>query len=326
MSRCRLKTFLVAIASLAAFHASAESAPQHDHNKAILNSVVEISEKNALNASKVDWPSAKHTATSMLANDSTDVGLTTAVRYVLSKLQDRHSSYRLPSQTSQPSTNAPQSPKPIAAASVSPTGNPLLVVNSWGGRDVRSAAIRVRQELNTALSQKSCGIIVDLSPNSGGNMWPMVMGLLPLLTDGTLGAFEDRDKKKTSIVSTGNGLLMGGSPHFLNALDLPKPMHDPRHVAIVIGQRTASSGEITAVLFKSQGNVKFFGHPTAGVPTANRTFTLENGALLALTTATVQDRSGRIYVEPLAPDVEADDPIGAADSWLKDTCVTQHAP
>lgn len=319
MSKPRMAIGLVVL--LTGFHASGATTPKSDSRQAVLDSAVELSEQNALNALKVDWPSAKRTATDILLNDNTDAGLAASIRYVLGKLQDRHSFYRpLSSDPAQSAASEPHIPKPIAAASASPAGTPLLVMNSWAGRDVSTAATKVRQELTTALNQQPCGIIVDLSPNGGGNMWPMVIGLLPLLTDGTLGAFEDREKKRTSIVSTGNGLLVAGSPHSLNTLNLIRPNASPGHVAVIVGPRTASSGEITAILFKGQDNVRFFGRRTAGVPTANRTFTLSNGALLALTTAVALDRDGNGYTTSVTPDVETDDPIGAADNWINSKC------
>src|SRR5690606_12126045 len=134
------------------------------------------------------------------------------------------------------------------------------------------AATDTRQALVTALSKESCGMILNFSQNSGGNMWPMVMGVLPLLSEGVLGGFEGRDARRTSIVSTGSGLLVAGADHFLNALALPQPTYRPDHVAVILGERTASSGEIVALLFKGQNNVRYFGQRTAGVPTANQTF------------------------------------------------------
>ena len=292
--------------------------PQGAPKKAVLDRVVEISQQNALNTLKVDWPSVVRTSTEILEKDNTDTGLSASIRYVLSKLQDHHSSYR-PSQVKTDASKA-QSPAPIATSSLTKAGTPILAINSWSGRDARSAATQARHELITALDQKKCGMILDFSQNGGGNMWPMVMGVLPLLTEGTLGAFEDRDAKRTSIVSTGNGLLVAGSPHFLNAPSLPLPSFQPDYIAIVLGPRTASSGEITALLFKGQSNVRFFGQRTAGVPTANRVFPLPNGGTLALTTSVTLDRNGNKYSAPIVPDLVTDEPIDAAGSWINNAC------
>ena len=298
--------------------------PQSQPTSAVLDRVLEISEQDALNAPSVDWPSVASTSKEILAKDDTETGLTTSIRYVLSKLQDHHSTYRPPQAKGVADRTRPL--VPIASSSKSPEGTPVLSINSWSGRDAKLATTDARQALVKALDQEHCGLILDFSQNGGGNMWPMVMGVLPLLTEGTIGAFENRDSVRTTIVSTGKGLLVSGSPHFLNYVSLPSPTYLPNYIAIVLGKRTASSGEITALLFKGQSNVRFFGQRTAGVPTSNRVYPLPNGGTLALTTAVTLDRDGNKYSEPIVPDLETDKPIDAADSWISTSCSRQRAP
>lgn len=309
---------------LLCLNAPAENPPDAGRDD-ILTRVIELAEKHALNAQHVDWPAVSSTASELLRRDDSDAGLSSAVRYVLNSLKDRHSFYR-PVQSKTVAGGAEEKRNPdIAALSTSPSGTPILAVNSWAGREVAEAATDVRQELIKALDGEPCGIILNFAENSGGNMWPMVTGLLPLFSEGTIGGFEGRDGA-TSIVSTGTGLLLGGSEHFLNNLELPQPSSKPTHIALIIGDRTASSGEITAVLFKGQAEVRYFGKPTAGVPTANRTFKLDNGAMLALTTAVTIDRNGNRYIEAISPDVETEAPIQAAESWISSSCSSRRAP
>lgn len=113
---------------------------------------------------------------------------------------------------------------------------PVIRVNAWGGGDpdqVRSAAAALRQALNQSLENDTCGLIVNFSGNSGGNMWPMLAGLLPIFSEGLLGEFEGADGKRTSIVSSGNSLALGGKPHYLNAPRLPLPRFQPARVAVL---------------------------------------------------------------------------------------------
>lgn len=315
----------IGLTSLFLCLSAAAETPQDSERESVLARVIEVSEKHALNADRVDWPSVSATASGILRRDTSEDGLTASVRYVLSKLQDRHSLYR-PPQPRLAAGRAKPKPKPIAGLSISPAGTPILAVNSWAGQEIPQAAAEVRQELVAALSTEPCGIILDFAQNSGGNMWPMVMGLLPLYSEGTLGGFVDRDGKRTSIVSTGTGLLVGGSDHFLNAVGLAQPVSQPTYIALILGKRTASSGEITALLFKGQKNIRYFGEHTAGIPTANQIFNLQNGAMFALTTAVTIDRNGSRYTTAIAPDVETDDPVGAADNWIKRSCSSQGAP
>lgn len=207
--------------------------------------------------------------------------------------------------------------------SLTPTQTPVLAVNAWAGREQAVAVRQLRQALNAALAKPGCGLILDFSRNSGGNMWPMVIGLLPLLPDGTLGGFEDRDAQQTRIVSAGGKLLIDGSPHFLGTLDLQQPAALPQRLAIVVGDRTASSGEITALMFKGQRNAIFFGRPSAGIASANKVFALPNGGSIALTSAATLDRSGRRHTGPIFPDVASDVPVLAADQWVRSACTTR---
>ena len=66
-----------------------------------------------------------------------------------------------------------------------------------------------------------------------------------------------------------------------------------------------------------------FGEPTDGRSTSNRTFELEDGALLFLTGATFADRTGRVYAEPIQPDTEI--PLEDTDSPLVDEPVVTAA-
>jgi carboxyl-terminal processing protease len=328
------KSFFGLVLVLIVFHsnanANAKDEPQQAGRDEVLAQAVAIAQQNALNASKVDWKKTQMAAMDILEKDSSDAGLTAAIRSVLKALGDRHSSYRPPSQTGNSDSASARSVTPdtkkvgpIAVSSKQPNGVPVIAVNSWSGlsREAASeAAAEARSALNASLGKRTCGLVLDLSSNSGGNMWPMVTGVLPLLSDGHLGQFEDRTGKLTAIELVDHQLLYGGVPHFLNAPVLPAPKYLPRFIAAIIGPATASSGEITAILFKGQDNVRFFGRPTAGLVTANRVFPLGNGGILALTISTVSDREGKIYLGPVVPDIISDAPLNAADDWLKDQC------
>lgn len=289
---------------------------------------VSLVSKHAYNASKVDWDKAQATALEILASDDSADGLNASIQYLISKLDDGHSSYR-PAASSGASAappaggSGPRLPLPIGERADGAGRFPVIRVNAWGGGDpaqVRSAAASLRQTLNQSLEDDTCGLVVDFSGNSGGNMWPMLAGLLPIFSEGLLGAFEGADGKRTSIVSSGNSLALGGKPHYLNAPRLPLPRFQPAHVAVLIGPRTASSGEIVALLLAAQANVRTFGAATAGRSSANQAFPLSDGSALILTTAATIDREGQKYWEPIAPDVPADLAAQAAAEWLSAQC------
>ena len=314
---------------LAASGSSATDGPAQKNHAEVLQQVVEIAQQNALNAAKVDWETTQRTAAGILENDPSDTGLTLAVRAVLKALGDHHSMYLPPSQAEslgaspKSAVQGTKATSPIAVSVKERNGIPVVAVNSWSGLSAQAAgnaAAEARDALNASLGKPTCGLILDLSSNGGGNMWPMVMGVLPLLSEGKLGQFQERGGERTAVELVDHQLLYGGAPHYLNAPRLPAPAHLPRYVAVVIGPATASSGEITAILFKGQRNVRFFGRPTAGFTTANQVFRLGNGGALALTMSTVSDREGTVYLDRVTPDETSEVATDAADRWLKKQC------
>lgn len=170
-----------------------------------------------------------------------------------------------------------------------------------------------------------CRWVVDLRGNTGGNMWPMIAGVGPILGEGTLGSFVYPD----SVVSPWfyeNG--QAGVDSFVvaaadNAYVLKSP--SPR-VAVLTDSLTASSGEAVAVAFRGRDSARSFGGGTWGVSTANAMFPLADGAVIFLTIATMADRTGQVYGEELIPheavagvktgDRATDAVLDAAVAWL----------
>lgn len=159
------------------------------------------------------------------------------------------------------------------------------------------------------------GWVIDLRHNTGGNMWPMLAGLSPLIESGTAGYFVDpKSKKKEAWTSQGK----------LYDLDDVKIKNNKVKLAVLIDSRTGSSGEMTAVSFLGLPNVRTFGQISAGYTTANYTFVLSNGAQLLLAMQYVSDRNGTPYTAEIVPDVVVNDltntrddrVVGAAKKWL----------
>jgi C-terminal processing protease CtpA/Prc len=183
------------------------------------------------------------------------------------------------------------------------------------------------QALIRELDQKNLiGWIIDLRQNNGGNMWPMLAGIGPILGEGEVGAFVSatgtnnwgyRDGKSVydkEVVSS------VASPYKVKKGDLP--------VAILTDFITASSAEAIVIAFKGRNKTRYFGMATGGLPTANTPFKLSDGAVLNLTVAVDADRTGKTYDTKIPPDTEVktnwatygtddDDVIKIAIQWLR---------
>ena len=160
--------------------------------------------------------------------------------------------------------------------------------------------------------------IVDLRSNSGGNCWPMLAGIGPLLGNGTHGYFICRERWLP--IQYNNGRAMNGK-HCICRVNREAyiPSEACRQVAVLIGPGTSSAGEIIALAFKGYEDAKFFGQPTAGFTTGNTTFNLDDGSMLVLSVASEADRFGKTCNGKILPDEEvtASSHAGGVDATLK---------
>ena len=168
-----------------------------------------------------------------------------------------------------------------------------------------------------------CGWIVDLRGNTGGNMWPMLLGAAPLLratpsADEDVGSFAAADgptrwQLTPSSVRLGERVRvdLGGPGYLLK--------HPGAPVAVLTGPRTASSGEATVLAFRGRPQTRSFGQPTSGLSTANVMRPLVDGSALLLTTSVMQDRNGQGNGLKIEPDQRTDSDaatLAAAQQWL----------
>lgn len=157
----------------------------------------------------------------------------------------------------------------------------------------------------------SCGAIVDLRGNTGGDMYPMLAGVSPLLPDGPAFWFQYAGGE-AAIAVTGNtiGDRFGLSTP-VGKWDVP--------VAVLVDDHTGSSGEATMLAFRGLEASRSFGSPTAGYASANSAFDFPDGTTLLITQAWDKARTGELFGEdPIQPDevTGTEDALAAAKRWL----------
>lgn len=145
-----------------------------------------------------------------------------------------------------------------------------------------------------------CGWVIDLRRNGGGNLWPMLAAVGPILGDGPAGSFVGRGRSDSWAYEGGAAKLSGHT--MANAEHPYVPPKRDLHVAILTSRVTASSGEALVVAFHGRPGTRSFGEATQGVPTANATRRLSDGALLVVTTAVDADRTGKTFSDRIEPD------------------------
>ncbi len=172
------------------------------------------------------------------------------------------------------------------------------------------------------------GWIIDLRQNSGGNMWPMLAGIGPILGEGDLGAFVSAGGSSTWSYHDGQAMINKNAVAVARVADPYKVKTENLPVVVLTDEMTASSGEAVVIAFRGRSKTYFIGMPTRGLPTANQPFKLSDGAILNLTTAIEADRTGKTYDSKIPPDIEVkanwelygtdrDPAIRAAAKWLR---------
>ncbi len=283
-----------------------------------LDLTLKLARERGYRAAQVDWNGVEAEARSL----ALDQGEDEAIRFVLKSLRDGHSFYRPPQKivTELPSANS--ATRVLSEAQPPIEDVPVIRINNWSGshQEAMTATLALRSHLVTALSEPRCGIILDFSSNTGGNMWPMLVGLSPLLSEGVLGYFKDARDTAKAIEKKAGGIYVGGSGHVLNGSTGQQPSHPAILIAVAVGPRTSSSGEIVPIMFHGQENVRLFGQRTSGQSTANSTFPLPNGGTANVTTAVTLDRHGRVFDTFIEPETLTQQPLAESARWISSHC------
>ena len=154
------------------------------------------------------------------------------------------------------------------------------------------------------------GVIIDLRENTGGNMYPMISAVSPLLPDGVILKFKSR-KRMTPITLEYVVKSYQIAPGSIGKIPSSTP------VAILTSPHTGSSGEATLLCFRGLDNVRTFGGPSAGYASGNVTHLLADGYKLAITRSCDVARTGEVFCnDPIEPDVPTETPVEEAVRWI----------
>jgi C-terminal processing protease CtpA/Prc len=273
---------------------------------AYLEEALDIMQNKSLHRHSIDWDIIRTSAFEVARHAQTPADTYGAIRYALVRLGDHHSHFLTPeSHTQVQEMTANDNPPPRGKLLLDKVG--FISIEGFGGFDGEAYATQIQDLIRELDGHNPCGWIVDLRENTGGNMWPMLAGLGPILGEGKAGTFVDADGQKVDwFYQDGRALLeseiqaeVEGSAYRLTA--------DSPPVAVLTGPSTASSGEAIAVSFRGRPNTRSFGRYTTGLSTANSAFPLPDGALIVLTTAVFADRTGQTYGDRIYPDELVDD-------------------
>jgi C-terminal processing protease CtpA/Prc len=176
--------------------------------------------------------------------------------------------------------------------------------SSGDKKSLRTYADSLQNLIKTIDNKNMKGWIIDLRENRGGNCWPMLAGIGPILDNGKCGYFVSGSGKKSE-------WFYENGESGINSKTIVKTNIKPYHlinrnnpIAILTGNRTASSGEVIVTAFHGKENTKSFGEHTAGLSTGNENFKLSDGSVILLTSSIYADRNGKLFGKEIKPDVE----------------------
>lgn len=320
--------------------------PPQTASSALVREAIAACEANSLRRSEIDWTALRARAESLLREGKS---ADEVIRSVVAELRDGHSSYQSAAEAASlegtkvmtdarsagsapgsagASPSAPASPRPSMPPYIEPTGKlvagkdgtklgylriPYLITMDealMNGYVAKASALQ--RELVDAGAK---AWIIDLRRNVGGNQWPMLASLSAILGDGPHGAIVSPTGERVAWGTSKGASWMNSPESVVFAVESFRAPDTSRlPVAILIDQRTASSGESIAVSFRGRLNTRFFGDQTAGKSSANVTVKLGDGSLLNITTSALYDRSGTAYGGPIAPDVAFNLPAPTRDA------------
>jgi carboxyl-terminal processing protease len=284
-----------------------------------LEHLVLLMQQNSLKRTTIDWTTFRATVMAKADGAQTIAETHPAIRVALELLADNHSQYVPVSGTS-----IFVGSFTCAAAAVTvpelPANIGYVRVPRFSGRAIEATMFaRDRQgEIMAADTDDLAGWIVDLRGNTGGNMWPMIAGVGPVLGEGVAGYFVE-PTGADSQWGYRHGAAWSNDvdvQHVLNPYRLKR--ENPR-VAVLTDNLSNSAGEATVVAFRQRPNTRSFGTPTCGRSTAVRGFPLFDGATLYLAASMMADRTKTSYGNAIVPDEVIADPgevVRRAVAWL----------
>ena len=289
-----------------------------------LNEIFALMQANSVNRLRIDWTAFQSQVRAQAPNAATIADTFPAIQLALQLLDDHHSFY-IKASTTEFILN-PSSPRGCGVADVPDVPDPVVPADvgyvriaGFSGPGADEFATSIQNAIRTRDVGTLAGWIVDLRGNGGGNMWPMLAGVGPVLGTGVVGFFVPPEGVRRQWTYSNGAAMDQGITQSRVATPYELRRPSPR-VAVLTDKGVASSGEAIAVAFRGRPDARTFGTSTCGVPTANRGFPLTDGATLVLTTALDADRTMVVYNSPLPPDETIADPSAVAAraiDWIR---------
>ena len=305
-----MKTLLASCLLILVFVACEDddSSNQSTVAEEFLNEVVTIMQDNSINRKNIDWQDFRQKVFAKADGAKTIDDTYAGIQEALTLLGDNHSFVVKPGGGRIAFSAIQCDVKAIEKPNI-PANIGYVKVNMFTGTtgpDGVAYAQAIQEDIKAQDNAEIIGWIVDLRGNQGGNMWPMLSGIAPVLGDGIIGYFIDPEGNEAAWsisngISKSNGIAAVTVPNSYNLMT-PNPK-----VSVLVDNGVASSGEAIVISFIGRENTASFGSSTCGLSSANAGFSLSHDHSLFLT------------VSYIIPDYYSDDEtiIEDAVKWIE---------
>jgi carboxyl-terminal processing protease len=330
---------MVSLAVLAGGCSSRKTAANPLSPTAYLDHALTVMRANAVYTPTAGWPAVIKEARTMAAGAKTAVDTYGAINYAIGQLQqagDLHAvftnAFTAKVQAQAAATPGGSSPPPTVSRVDDRVGLiDLPGVKTLPTRNARRYAARALAAVASLQARDHpCGWIVDVRNNTGGDMYPMLLSVGPILGNGRLIGFTG-GKVSDSFVSYSDGTLSGGGHIARAPVKVPNIAPAPA-VAVLTNSMTFSSGEAVTIAFRGRLHTRSFGTSTGGATNSPQIYRLADGATVRVSVVWDIDRRGIVYRNPIKPEVAFPDSASprsveqAAEKWLLSTaaCARTH--
>jgi carboxyl-terminal processing protease len=310
-----MKTIFLFIVAILTFSCKPTETAMSREARAYIDEVVNIMQQHSVKKNTINWKDFRQKVYKRAGHALTVADTYPAIHYAITLLGDSHS-YFAPVSGEDEEAGSP----PVLPDAEVPNGVGYVRVRyCMGSEGMKHTYIQeITDKIKSRDREDLKGWVVDLRGNFGGDMAPMLLGLMPVLGEGTLGyaAYPDGKMAEWQYAA---GKLSFGNDTVVNTAVYRLKKQNP-YVAVLTDTLTASSGEAVAVAFKGRARTRSFGKPTYGVSTSNQGFTLSDGSRMLLTVAVFADRDKKKYGVPVLPDVDVSPDVALqhAIGWLQE--------
>jgi carboxyl-terminal processing protease len=298
----------------------AERRPPSPTVRKYLEEVVSVMQANSINRAAINWVAFKKNLLAKASGAKTIEQAYPAVEFAIVTLGDKHTQFYCARPVKGPemptAKQPPLYPDELVPEDIGYIRIPWVIGSQQKLAEyMTSVQVQIKERDKPELK----GWIVDLRGNMGGNMWPMLVGVGPVLGEDTVGYFFDSNNTKTAWRYEKGKALGDGDIQAETAPYYTLTSVDPV-VAVLTDTLTASSGEAVAVAFKARKHTRSFGAGTCGVSTSRSRFYLSDGSVILLTTAVFADRRLVRYGHSIAPDelLRPAEVVPRAIRWIRE--------